>query len=87
MNPRKAIIAILARLSASLALADDFKIIKDQKREASRNVEIMRQQQRAVRAKAESIRIPHIELRDVTIREEVEFLAAQGRPRLSHDAE
>ena len=41
-------------------------------------VKIEREKQRAVLAKAESIRIPHIEFRDLTVREAVEFLAAQG---------
>jgi len=41
-------------------------------------VKIEREKQRAVLAKAESIRIPHIEFRDFTVREAVEFLAAQG---------
>jgi hypothetical protein len=41
------------------------------------NLEIEEQQQRAVLAKAESIRIPYIEFRDVTVREAVEFLVAQ----------
>jgi len=41
-------------------------------------VKIEREKQRAVLAKAESIRIPHIEFRDVTVGEAVEFLAAQG---------
>ena len=41
-------------------------------------VKIEREKQRAVLAKAESIRIPHIDFRDVTVREAIESLAAQG---------
>jgi hypothetical protein len=55
------------------------KIEEDQEREdeAPGNLEIEEQKQRAVLAKAESIRIPYIEFRDVTVREAVEFLIAQ----------
>ena len=41
-------------------------------------VKIEREKQRVVLAKAESIRIPHIDFRDVTVREAIESLAAQG---------
>ena len=41
-------------------------------------VKIEREKQRAVLAKAESIRIPYIEFRDVTVREAIESLAAHG---------
>src|SRR4029434_986913 len=46
--------------------------------EAPRRVKMEREKQRAILAKAESIRIPHIDFRDVTVGEAVEFLAAQG---------
>ena len=45
--------------------------------EAPRKVKIAQEEQRAVLAKAESIRIPYIEFRDVTVREAVDFLVAQ----------
>ena len=46
--------------------------------EAPRKVKIAQEKQRAILAKAESIRIPHIDFRDVTVREAIESLAAQG---------
>src|SRR5438093_11377682 len=55
-------------------------IEEDQKGEdeVPRKLKIEQEKQTAILAKAESIRIPYIEFRDVTVREAVEFLAAQG---------
>ena len=53
------------------------KKIRSAEDEAPGNLETEEQQQRAVLAKAESIRIPYIEFRDVTVREAVDFLVAQ----------
>jgi hypothetical protein len=68
-----------ARANEEIRIPQQQKIEEDQKREdeAPGNLEIEEQQQRAVLAKAESIRIPYIEFRDVTVREAVEFLVAQ----------
>jgi hypothetical protein len=68
-----------ARANEEIKITPQQKIEEDQKREdeAPGNLEIEEQQQRAVLAKAESIRIPYIEFRDVTVREAVEFLGAQ----------
>jgi hypothetical protein len=68
-----------ARANEEIRITQQQKIEEDQKREdeAPGNLEIEEQQQRAVLAKAESIRIPYIEFRDVTVREAVEFLGAQ----------
>jgi hypothetical protein len=67
------------RANEEIRIPQQQKIEEDQKREdeAPGNLEIEEQQQRAVLAKAESIRIPYIEFRDVTVREAVEFLVAQ----------
>jgi hypothetical protein len=68
-----------ARANEEIRIPQQQKIEEDQKREdeAPGHLEIEEQQQRAVLAKAESIRIPYIEFRDVTVREAVEFLVAQ----------
>ena len=68
-----------ARANEEIRIPQQQKIEEDQKREdeAPGNLEIEEQQQRAVLANAESIRIPYIEFRDVTVREAVEFLVAQ----------
>jgi len=68
-----------ARANEEIRITQQQKIEEDQKREdeAPGNLEIEEQQQRAVLAKAESIRIPYIEFRDVTVREAVDFLVAQ----------
>ena len=67
------------RANEEIRIPQQQKIEEDQKREdeAPGNLEIEEQQQRAVLANAESIRIPYIEFRDVTVREAVEFLVAQ----------
>jgi hypothetical protein len=68
-----------ARANEEIRITQQQKIEEDQKREdeAPGNLEIEEQQQRSVLAKAESIRIPYIEFRDVTVREAVDFLVAQ----------
>src|SRR5258708_2021577 len=72
-----------ARANEEIRIIQQQKIEEDQKREdeAPENLEIEEQQQRAVLAKSESIRIPFIEFRDVTVREAVQFLAAQGKDK------
>lgn len=68
------------RTNQEIKITQQQKIEEDQKREdeAPGNLGIEEQKQRAVLAKAESIRIPHIELRNVTVQEAIEFLGAQG---------
>ena len=72
-----------AQANEEIGITQQQKLEEDQKREdeAPRNLEIEEQKQRAVLAKAESIRILYIEFRDVTVREAVEFLAAQAHDR------
>jgi hypothetical protein len=72
-----------ARANEEIKITQQQKIEEDQKREdeAPGNLEIEEQQQRAVLAKAESIRIPYIEFRNVTVREAAAFLAAQGKDK------
>jgi hypothetical protein len=69
------------RANEEIRITQQQKIEEDQKRadEAPGNLEMERQQQQAVLAKAQSIRIPYIEFRDVTVREAVDFLVAQGK--------
>lgn len=68
-----------ARANEEIRITQQQKIEQDHKREdeAPGNLEVEEQQQRAVLANAESIRIPYIEFRDVTVREVVDFLVAQ----------
>jgi hypothetical protein len=69
-----------AGTNEEIRITQQQNIEEDQKceDEAPRKVKIEREKQRAVLAKAESIRIPYIDFRDVTVGEAVEFLAAQG---------
>jgi len=69
-----------ARANEETRITQQQNIEEDQKceDEAPRKVKIEREKQRAILAKAESIRIPHIDFRDVTVREAIESLAAQG---------
>jgi len=71
----------LAGANEEIRITPQQNIEEDQECEdgAPPKVKIEREKQRAVLAKAESVRIPHIDFRDVTVREAVEFLAGQGR--------
>ena len=70
-----------ARANEETGITQQQKIEGDQQSEDEPpgNLEIHEQKQRDVLAKVESIRIPYLELRDVTVREAVEFLGRQGK--------